>query len=60
MLLRGKEPKDLDRYWASHLKEMKEVQDGLKELGQMKLDGDSRATLQKLDQAIPAVGEAYK
>jgi len=60
VLLRGKEPKDLDRYWASHLKEMKEVQDGLKELGQMQLDGDARATLQKLDTAIPVVSEAYK
>ena len=60
VLLRGKEPKDLDRYWASHLKEMKEVQDGLKELDKMQLDGDARTTLQKLDQAIPVVGEAYK
>ncbi|MES2951651.1 MAG: methyl-accepting chemotaxis protein [Pseudomonadota bacterium] len=60
VLLRGKEPKDLDKYWASHLKEMKEVQDGLKELDKMAMDSDAKATLQKLDQAIPVVGEAYK
>ena len=60
VLLRGKEPKDLDKYWAAHLKEMQAVQEGLKELDKLQLDGDARATLQKLDQAIPVVGEAYK
>ena len=60
MLLRGKEPKDLDKYWTAHVKEMQAVQDGLKELDKMQLDGDAKATLQKLDRAIPVVGEAYK
>ena len=60
VLLRGKEPADLDKYWTSHLKEMKEVQDGLKELDKMAMDSESKATLQKLDQAIPVVGDAYK
>ena len=60
VLLRGKEPKDLDKYWTAHLKEMQAVQDGLKELDKMQLDGDAKATLQKLDRAIPVVGEAYK
>ncbi|MES2581769.1 MAG: methyl-accepting chemotaxis protein [Pseudomonadota bacterium] len=60
VLLRGQDPKDLDRYWASHLKEMKEVQDGLRELGTMKLDSSAQETLSKLDRAIPVVGDAYK
>jgi|GEM_PF-221308 len=60
VLLRGKDPKDLDKYWAAHLKEMQAVQDGLKELDKMQMDGDSKATLQKLELAIPVVGEAYK
>ena len=60
VLLRGKEPADLDKYWASHLKEMKQVQEGLKELDGMAMDSESKATLQKLDKAIPVVGEAYK
>jgi methyl-accepting chemotaxis protein len=60
VLLRGKEPKDLDKYWAAHLKEMQAVQDGLRELDKMPMDGDSKATLQKLELAISVVGEAYK
>ncbi len=60
VLLRGHDPKDLDRYWTSHLQEMKEVQDGLRELGTMNLDSASKETLAKLDRAIPVVGDAYK
>ena len=60
VLLRGKEPKDLDKYWTSHLKEMKEVADGLLELDKMPLDSAAKETLGKLNQAIPVVGEAYK
>ena len=60
VLLRGKEPKDLERYWASHLKEMAGVAEGLKELDKMELDAASRDILQKLDRAIPVVGDAYK
>jgi methyl-accepting chemotaxis protein len=60
VLLRGKDPKDLDKYWAAHLKEMLAVQDGLKELDKMPMDSDSKSTLQKLMQAMPVVGDAYK
>ena len=60
VLLRGKEPADLNKYWASHLKEMKEVQDGLKELDKMGMENESKVTLQKLDRAIPVLGEVYK
>ncbi|MEI8158447.1 MAG: methyl-accepting chemotaxis protein [Burkholderiales bacterium] len=60
VLLRGKDPKDLDKYWASHLKEMKGVQDGLRDLDKMNLDGAAKDTLNKLNQTMPVVGEAYK
>jgi methyl-accepting chemotaxis protein len=60
VLLRGQDPKDLDKYWTSHLKEMKEVQEGLRELNSMNLDSASKETLSKLESAIPVVGEAYK
>ncbi len=60
VLLRGKDPKDLDKYWASHLKEMKSVQDGLRELDKMNLDNTAKDTLNKLNQTMPVVGEAYK
>ena len=60
VLLRGKDPKDLDKYWASHLKEMKAVQEGLRELDKMSMDSAAKDSLSKLHQAIPVVGEAYK
>src|SRR3990167_8924826 len=60
VLLRGKEPKDLDKYWDSHLKEMKAVQDGLGELDKMQMDSSAKDTLNKLSRAIPVVGDAYK
>ncbi len=59
VLLRGKEPKDLDTYWNAHVKAMKEVRDGLKELDKMRLDSDAKATLQKLDSAVATVDDAY-
>ncbi len=60
VLLRGKEPKDLDRYWAAHLKEMKTVQDGLQQLEKMRLDAPAKATLDKLSRAMPGVADGYK
>ena len=60
VLLRGKDPKDLDKYWASHLKEMNEVQDGLRELEKMSMDSTAKDSLGKLHQAVPVVSEAYK
>ncbi|QTN30350.1 HAMP domain-containing protein [Rhodoferax sp. AJA081-3] len=60
VLLRGQEPKDLDRYWNAHIKEMKAVQDGLRELDAMNLDSAAKETLAKLERALPVVGEAYK
>nr|WP_315491967.1 methyl-accepting chemotaxis protein [uncultured Rhodoferax sp.] len=60
VLLRGQDPKDLDRYWTAHLKEMKAVQDGLRELETMSLDSNAKETLSKLQKAIPVVGEAYQ
>ena len=60
VLLRGKDPKDLDKYWEAHLKAMKEVRDSLAELSKMQIDAGARQTLTKLEQAIPTVEAAYK
>ncbi|MBI2750115.1 MAG: HAMP domain-containing protein [Burkholderiales bacterium] len=60
VLLRGKDPKDLDKYWDSHLKEMAAVQEGLCELNTMQMDSAAKDTLQKLEKAVPVVGDAYK
>jgi len=60
VLLRGKDPKDLDKYWSSHLKEMAAVQEGLRELDKMPLDNAAKDTLARLDKATLAVAEAYK
>ncbi|WP_296690802.1 methyl-accepting chemotaxis protein [Rhodoferax sp.] len=60
VLLRGKEPKDLEKYWTAHLSAMREVREGLRELDKMDMDREAKATLQKIEQAIPIVGDAYK
>jgi methyl-accepting chemotaxis protein len=60
VLLRGKEPKDLDKYWSAHIQAMKAVQDGLQELDRTAMDAESKATLQKLDQSIPILANAYR
>ncbi|APW41508.1 methyl-accepting chemotaxis protein [Rhodoferax saidenbachensis] len=60
VLLRGKEPKDLDRYWASHLKEMAALQDNLKQLDPLLKPGPAKDLEKKLGQSVNAAGEAYK
>ena len=59
VLLRGKDPKDLDKYWHSHANEMQAVQDGLKQLEGMRLDPEAKAVLNKLVPAIATVKLAY-
>jgi methyl-accepting chemotaxis protein/predicted DNA-binding antitoxin AbrB/MazE fold protein len=60
VLLRGKEPKDLDRYWASHLKEMALLQDNLKQLDALLPPGPAKDLEKKLAQSVNSAGEAYK
>ena len=59
VLLRGKDPKDLDKYWNFHVKDMQAVQDGLQQLQGMRMDADAKAVLNKLVPAIATVKLAY-
>ena len=60
VLLRGKEQKDMDNYWASHLKSMDAVSDNLKELDAMLSDGPARDIYTKVKVALPILAEDYK
>ena len=60
VLLRSSDPQDMDKYWASHLQEMKNVEDGLRELDNMNLGREAKDTLAKLVRSIPVVADAYK
>ena len=60
VLLRGKDPKDLDKYWNAHLKEMREMQDDMKKLDGMITQGPARDLLQKLERSAGTAGDAYK
>ncbi|MDO8756083.1 MAG: methyl-accepting chemotaxis protein [Polaromonas sp.] len=60
VLLRGKDPKDLDKYWAAHLKEMKSVADGIRALNTVLEDGPAKATAQKLVSAMDGAAQGYQ
>lgn len=60
VLLRGKEPQDLDKYWAAHLKEMKSVSEGLQTLNTMLEEGESKATALKLAAAMQVAAQGYQ
>lgn len=60
VLLRGKEPKDLDRYWAAHQAEMKAVAKGLEELNGLLEPGPSKDTATKLASAMQSAGAGYE
>jgi methyl-accepting chemotaxis protein len=58
-LLRGKDPKDLEKYWAAHLKEMKEVTDGAKVLEGLLTGSESLVLAQKLGPALAVAADGY-
>ncbi len=60
VLLRGKEPKDLDRYWAAHLKEMQAVNEGLSNLEGLLPEGKAKSTAKDLAKALVGAQDAYK
>ena len=60
VLLRGKEPKDLDRYWAAHQAEMKAVSKGLEELNALLDPGPTRDTATKLAAAMQSAAQGYE
>jgi methyl-accepting chemotaxis protein len=60
-LLRGSEPKDQEKYWNSHLKEMAEVQAGIAELDKMVDDKSEAQTLvTKLRTEMESAQAGYK
>ena len=59
VLIRGKEPKDQDKYWNSHLKEMKEVQDNIKQLDGLISDNNAQALVNKLASSMLVAQEGY-
>ena len=60
VLLRGKEPKDLEKHWAAHVKAIKEVREGMQELDGMLQDDILKAAAKKLDAEIGTTEAAYK
>jgi methyl-accepting chemotaxis protein len=60
VLLRGKDPKKLDKYWASHLKNMQALQDDLKNLDELIGAGPSKEMRQKLASSINGTAERYR
>ncbi len=52
VLLRGKDPKDLDKYWRAHLKAMDDVRSSLATLDATLRTNDEKALSAELAQAI--------
>ncbi len=59
VLLRGKEPKDLERYWTAHQKEMTAVGKGLEGLNSMLEPGPAKDTATKLTAAMQSAAQGY-
>ncbi len=60
VLLRGKDPKELDKYWTSHLKEMQEVDRLTRELEASLSMGPAKEALKKLSPALSSAAERYR
>jgi methyl-accepting chemotaxis protein len=60
VLLRGKDPKDLDKYWSAHLNAMKAVDEGAQTLDGLLSGEASRAIARKLTGELQTAGEGYK
>ena len=61
VLLRGKEPKDMEKYWAAHVKEMAEVNKGIKELDTLVDNGTpEQALVSKLAEEMVKAQDGYK
>ena len=60
VLLRGKNPKDLDLYWAAHQKEMAKVIEGVDALSREMDDSTSRDLTTRLSTAMGGTAKAYE
>ncbi|MDT8990859.1 methyl-accepting chemotaxis protein [Curvibacter sp. APW13] len=59
VLLRGKDPKDMDKYWQAHAKEMKDAQEKAQQLASIIGDGPEKAMVQKLLAGLTAAQSGY-
>ncbi len=60
VLLRGKDPKELDKYWSAHAKAMDQVNKLLNDLRTMVQSDDQKALVQKLTTDMLAAQEGYR
>ena len=60
VLLRGKDAKDLNRYWTAHQAEMKAVAKGLDELNTLLDPGPTKETAAKLAAAMQSAAQGYE
>jgi methyl-accepting chemotaxis protein len=60
VLLRGKDPQKLEKYWASHLKNMQALHDDLKSLDGLISAGPALDLRQKLGASVSMAAEKYK
>jgi methyl-accepting chemotaxis protein len=59
-LLRGADPKALDKFWSSHLKAMQTAEAKAKELEGLMDDATTQATAKKLGQALEQTSVGYR
>ncbi len=61
VLLRGKDPKDMEKYWTAHLKEMSAVNKAIKELDALVDNGTpEQAMVSKLSEEMTKAQDGYK
>jgi len=58
-LLRGKDPKNLDKYWSAFAKQERDVAEKAKKLHASLPNGDSKSLVDKFAQAHAKMGESY-
>ena len=59
-LLRGKDPKELEKHWSAFSEKERNVVEGSKKLGATLPAGDSKALVEKFAAAHAAMGESYR
>ena len=59
-LLRGKDPKNLDKYWSAFSKQEREIAEKAKKLHAVLPDGESKSLVDKFSQAHTKMGESYR
>jgi methyl-accepting chemotaxis protein len=60
VLIRGKEPKDMDKYWAAHQEKMKAAAANIEQLKGMVIAPETKALVQKLSASMQAASTGYE